>query len=354
MLIKENILLAQYTTLNLGGPARYFCSCTTVNELKEAVGFARSKNIRAHMLAGGSNTIFSDAGFDGLIVKVDLRGISFTADGDEVLAAVQAGEDWESFVALCVEKGYGGIECLSGIPGSVGATPIQNVGAYGQEVSDTIVSVTVLEQESLTQQTFSNADCSFGYRQSRFKQHDQGKYIITGVTFRLKKNGRPTIHYPEVKKVVESTIPLASLAAGRESLEAVRNVVLQLRRKKSMVIDPHDPNTRSVGSFFMNPVLSDEQFAMISFQWNSGGDGTVMPTFPTEGKTKIPAAWLIEKSGFHKGYAKNGVGISDNHTLALVNKRGTAAALLALAVEIQFAVQQRFGILLEMEPNIIS
>ncbi|MBI2427835.1 MAG: UDP-N-acetylmuramate dehydrogenase [Ignavibacteriales bacterium] len=352
--IKENILLSRYTTLQLGGVAKYFCSCSSVNEIQEALEFARTKNIRTHILGGGSNTVFSDEGFDGLVAKIDLKGISFVEEGNDVLVTAKGGEDWEKLVKMCVEKGYAGIECLSGIPGSVGATPIQNVGAYGQEVKDTIIEVKALDSLAFEEISFSNPDCQFSYRMSRFKIHDAGKYIITEVGFRLKKNGRPTINYPEVKKVVEATIPLSSLADGRASLEAVRNVVLSLRKKKSMVIDPDDPNTRSVGSFFMNPVVENDQFSVVSAQWKRIGDGSEVPSFAFGNKKKIPAAWLIEKSGFHKGYVKDGIGISENHTLALVNRGGTTAALLALANEIQEGVGKKFGIRLEREPVVID
>lgn len=351
--IQKNISLSQFTTLHLGGRAKYFCSCSSVVELREVVQFAKGKHLRTHILGGGSNTIFADKGFDGLVVKIDLRGVSFVDDGNDILVTAKSGEDWESFVKMCVEKGFAGIECLSGIPGSVGATPIQNVGAYGQEVKDTIETIKALERDTLTEKELLNADCGFSYRQSRFKFQDSGKYIVTDVTFRLNKNGRPTINYPEVKKIVEASVPIASLADGKESLEAVRNIVLSLRKKKSMVIDANDPNSRSVGSFFMNPVVDSGQYSRISNQWKIFGDGTEVPSFLLEGKIKIPAAWLIEKSGFKKGYAKNGVGISKNHPLALVNYNGTTKALLALAEEIRDGVEKMFGIRLELEANVI-
>lgn len=352
--VKEHIILSHYTTLQLGGAAKYFCTCSSIDGIQEALAFAKQKNLRTHILAGGSNTIFSDEGFNGLVIKIALTGISIADDGADVLVTAKAGEEWDTLVKMCVDKGYAGVECLSGIPGSVGATPIQNVGAYGQEVKDTIVTVKAIDRSTWQEVSFSNSDCQFSYRQSRFKFQDSGKYIITEVTYRLVKNGRPTINYPEVKKIIEASVPLSSLANGKESLTAVRNVVLSLRKKKSMVIDPNDPNTKSVGSFFMNPVVDGAQLQAVRNRWNNIGDGTAMPTFASEGKTKIPAAWLIEKSGFKKGYTKNGVGISNNHTLALVNRGGTTAALLTLAQEIQERVEQNFGIRLEIEPVIVS
>jgi UDP-N-acetylmuramate dehydrogenase len=354
MVIQENIELAGFTTIRLGGPARYFCSCTSVTELSEALEHGRKNHLRIHILGGGSNTVFSDKGFDGLIIKIGLKGISVSEEMDYALVTVQGGEDWDPFVAYCVEKGYGGLECLSGIPGSVGATPIQNVGAYGQEVKDTVVRVRVLERSTLRESEMTNAECNFSYRQSKFKQQETGKYIVTETTFRLKKNGRPTINYPEVQKAIESAVPISSLADGRESLSAVRNVVLSLRRKKSMVIDPGDVNTRSVGSFFMNPVVTRGEFERINERWNINGDGAAIPVFEAGEKLKIPAAWLIERSGFQKGLTKNGAGISEHHSLALVNRGGTAEAVLSLAEEIRNGVERRFSIRLEMEPIIVQ
>jgi len=354
MEILRNIPLADRTTIRLGGPATYFCSCTSVDHLCDALSYARREQLRVQILGGGSNTVFADTGFNGLVISVDLTGISYREDGNHVLADVHAGEQWDRFVVETVEKGYAGIECLSGIPGSVGATPIQNVGAYGQEVKDTIVAVTVLDRASLAVRTFTVDECGFSYRTSRFKTVDADRYIVTQVTFRLKKNGRPTIHYPEVKRKIEATVNLSALRDGSESLLAVRSIVLALRAAKSMVIDPNDPNTRSVGSFFLNPIVDTAAFSAIQKKWEQIGDGTPVPTFPFGAQTKIPAAWLIERSGFTKGYTKNGVGISANHTLALVNLGGTTAALLELAHEIQRGVSAAFGLHLEMEANIIQ
>lgn len=351
--IQTNISLKEFTTIHLGGAAAFFCRCRTVGDLKEALSFARSKNLPAHILGGGSNTIFADEGFNGLIVKVELNGISSAVDGDDVLLRAGAGEHWDDFVRNTVANGFAGLECLSGIPGCVGATPIQNVGAYGQEVKDTIETVTVLDVKSLDELEFQNTECGFSYRTSRFKTVDAGRYLVTEVKFRLKKNGRPTIHYPEVKKIIDSTVDLSSLPDGRKSLEAVRSIVLALRAKKSMVIDPSDPNTRSVGSFFLNPIVDDIQLAKIYETWKRIGDGTSVPTFPFGQKRKVPAAWLIEKSGFTKGMRKNGVGISEHHTLALVNINGTTRALLALATEIQQRVKEVFHLQLELEANVI-
>lgn len=350
---QENIPLNEFTTIHLGGKAKHFCSCVSIDDVKEAIIFARSKNIRLQVLGGGSNTIFSDDGFNGLVIKIDLKGISIYEDHKSVIATVKGGEDWESFVRLTVESGYAGIECLSGIPGYVGATPIQNVGAYGQEVKDTIETVKVLDIDTLKELELKNSDCGFLYRNSRFKSTDFGKYIILEVIFRLEKNGRPTFHYPEVNKIIESSIDLSTLANGRESLEAVRNVILSLRKKKSMTIDSNDPNTNSVGSFFLNPIIDANVLSHVAKQWKLIGDDTEIPTYSMNDTTKIPAAWLIEKAGFSRGYKKNGVGISENHMLALVNYHGTTKALLQMAEEIQNGVEKVFGIRLKPEANVI-
>ncbi len=352
--IKEHIELKPYTTLNLGGPADFFCECASVYELQDALRFAAGREVRAHILGGGSNTIFSDSGYRGCVIRNGIKGISIVEDSSDVLVTAHAGEDWESFVRTTVEKGFAGLECLSGIPGSVGAVPIQNVGAYGQEVKDTIETVTVLERSTLNEIIFRNEECAFSYRTSRFKTVDAGRYVVTSVTFRLKKNGRPSIHYPEVQKIIDASVDLSALADGRESLSAVRTIVIGLRKKKSMVIDPNDPNSRSVGSFFLNPIVEEDVLARVRDVWSRQGDGTPVPTFPFETRMKIPAAWLIEKTGFKKGTKKNGVGISENHTLALVNYNGTVEALLQLAREIQSGVESVFGIHLEFEANVIS
>lgn len=352
--VERNIPLHPHTTIRLGGPAAQWCVCRTVDELREAVHLSRDQQWRLFVLGGGSNTVFADEGFPGLVAKVELRGIDIQDDDDHVLITVAAGEWWDAFVQMTVEKGYAGVECLSGIPGSVGATPIQNVGAYGQEVKDTIVSVTVLDRTSLELHTILSRDCGFSYRTSRWKTVDAGKHIVTGVTFRLKKNGRPTIHYPEVRKVVESSVDLASLSDGSEVLQVLRGVILSLRAKKSMVIDPEDVNSCSVGSFFLNPIVDRGALKHVQTVWARIGDGSPVPSFPFGEQVKVPAAWLIERAGFKKGYGKDGVAISERHTLALVNRGGTTRALMVLAEEIRYGVQKVFGLELEREANIIQ
>ncbi len=341
--IQENISLASHTTIRLGGPARYFALCSTVDEVKEGIQFANKKKLPLYILGGGSNTIFLDEGFSGIVLKIQISGIEKNKD----MFIVKAGEVWDNFVLYAVQNNFAGIECLSGIPGLIGATPIQNVGAYGQEISETFFSAKVLNTENLEEEIFFKKNCHFRYRHSFFKEKHNAHYIITEVTFQLQENGNPIIHYPELQKYLENNF--SSL-----TLHNVRDAVLTLRRKKSMVMDGNDKNTFSVGSFFLNPIISITEFEKLVEQWKSDGFTEKIPTFPSEDKIKIPAAWLIEKSGFVRGYEKNGVGISSNHTLALVNKGGTTKALLELAYEIQEKVYKKFSLCLEREPIVVE
>lgn len=352
-LIQENVLLAPHTTIRLGGAARYFAECLTLDDITEALTFARRHQLRVHILGGGSNVIFPDRGFDGLVLKVSLKSVLFEDRSKQCVVTAAAGEVWDDLVARCIERGLGGIECLSGIPGFTGATPIQNVGAYGQEVRETIISVQAVDCATLQPATFSNDDCLFAYRWSRFKGKDAGRYIITSVAFRLNRNATPEIRYTELQAFVQQRNP-AGVGEGREGLRAVRDAVLSLRRRKSMVIDSSDPYSRSVGSFFMNPILSHEAFSALQDRWRVSGDGTSIPTFPAEGGVKVPAAWLVERAGYTKGFRRGGVGVSAHHALALVNFDGSASELLALAAEIQQTVYTRFAVQLEREPVVVS
>lgn len=370
--LETEIPLAEHTTIGLGGKAKYFISCRTIDEVRFALTFAESKNLSVQILGGGSNLIFPDDGFNGLIVKIDLKGIRFEEQDDGTEAYAKAGEVWDDFVKLCIDQNLAGIECLSGIPGLVGATPIQNVGAYGQEVKETIIEVTAIDRKSLDLVQFSSNECSFGYRKSRFKHNDKGKYVIVEVTFRLKKFGEPSVKYTELRDYIDSNKLLHDESAGggysfgaeargrpargdpatREKLQIVREAVLALRRKKSMVIDPTDLHSRSVGSFFVNPVLSEGEYNKLTDGLKLRGiEGP--PSFKSTEGVKIPAAWLVENSGFHRGHKRDGVGISPNHALALVNYSGTAKDLLSLASDIEKAVFEKFGIGLEREAVVI-
>ena len=349
--LRENVPLAPHTTIGLGGDARYFWDCASESELHEALQFGAARRLPIQVLAGGSNIIFPDAGYPGLVVKVGLRGAAFQDAGEAVLVRAAAGADWDALVREAVDRGLAGIECLSGIPGTVGGTPVQNVGAYGQEIAETLVSVACLDRASLERRDFRADECGFAYRQSRFKREDRDRYIILEVTLRLQRQGRPSLRYAELAEEVRRTAPIDALAPAA-ALGAVRDAVLALRRKKSMVLAADDPNSRSVGSFFVNPVLPPGAFEAL--QGRLGPAAGPIPTFAADGGVKVPAAWLVERAGFPKGHRRGGVGISGNHALALVNYGGTTAELLALATSIERTVYDRFGIRLEREPVVVG
>jgi len=340
--VPESRLLADHTTLRLGGPARDWVRATTEQELTEAVTGADAAGPTL-VLGGGSNLVVADEGFDGTVVEVATSGVRTDHDGDDatcggVLVTVAAGESWDPFVALAVESGWVGVEALAGIPGLVGATPIQNVGAYGQEVAQTVARVRVWDRVLKGVRTFAGADCSFGYRTSRFKA-DPGRHVVLDVTFQLRQGslGAP-VQYAELAGVL-------GVALGeRAPLADVRAAVLDLRRRKGMVLDPDDHDTWSAGSFFTNPVVDAAAVP----------DGA--PTWPqADGRVKTSAAWLIERAGFHKGYGSGPVGLSTKHTLALTNRGGaTTRELLALAREIRDGVEAAHGIRLVNEPVLVG
>ena len=317
--------LAELTTLRLGGPAAEYVEARTEAEIIDAARDA------ALVVSGGSNVVVADAGVPGRVVRIATRGV----ERDGARLTVAAGEDWDALVARCVAGGLQGFECLSGIPGSVGATPIQNVGAYGQEVAETVESVRVFDRETGRVEEMSAADCGFVYRGSVFKYHD--RRIVLSVTFRLNESAvSGPLRYAELARTLD--VPVG----GSAPLADVREAVLTLRRRKGMVIDPGDPDSVSAGSFFTNPVLE------------VAPDGA--PAWPEpDGRVKTSAAWLIEQAGFHKGYGDGRIGISTKHTLALVNRGGgTTAELLALAREIAAGVRDRFGIELHPEPVLVG
>ncbi|AKT36379.1 UDP-N-acetylmuramate dehydrogenase [Chondromyces crocatus] len=351
--VQEEAPLAPLTTLGVGGPARWLIEADDEGGLREALGFARSRGAVLHVLGGGSNLLVADRGIDGVVLRARLRGITVTRTGAgrdaRVLVRVGGGEPWDALVERATQEGWAGIECLSGIPGEVGATPIQNVGAYGQEVAETIVAVEALDRGSGEAVTLSAAQCRFGYRDSAFKREVRGRYLVTAVTFALTPGGAAAVRYPELRRALGET-------AASPPLAEVRAVVLRLRRSKSMVLDPADENGRSAGSFFMNPTLAAASFAAVRARVEAAGvlsAGESMPTFPGgEGRVKVPAAWLIERAGFAKGTTSGRAGISTKHALALVNRGGaTAEELVALAVRIRGEVRARFGVALLPEPD---
>ena len=326
--------LADCTTLRLGGPARSVVDARTDDELVDA-----ARDPGALLLAGGSNVVVADEGVDGTVVRVLTRGVRAEEEPDGVLLRVAAGEPWDDLVARCVADGLAGIECLAGIPGSVGATPIQNVGAYGQEVAETIVAVRVLDRRSGEVMELGPPDCGFGYRTSRFKR-EPGRWVVLEVALRLARgtDGAP-IRYAELART------LGLEPGGRAPLADVRDVVLALRRGKGMVLDPGDHDTWSAGSFFTNPFVDPAALP----------EGA--PAFAgTDGTVKTSAAWLIERAGFRRGYGDpHGIAISSKHALALTNRgAGTTAGLVALAREIAGGVAERFAVRLEPEPVFIG
>ena len=348
MQLREHVPLAPYTTLGLGGKARYFLECGSEEELRAALSYAADRRLPAYVLGGGSNIVFLDSGFPGLVLRITIGGTEFR-DGPSPEVRAGAGVDWDTLVQDVVERGWTGVECLSGIPGTVGGTPIQNVGAYGQEIAETLVSVDCLDRTTLEHRTFTGRDCAFGYRDSRFKRADRERYVMLAVTLRLARDQRPRIRYLELQRSVAGLGGLETGAPG-EAVRLVREAVLALRRSKSMVLDPADPNTRSAGSFFTNPVLSAATFSDLEMRWKG------IPSFPADGGVKVPAAWLVEQAGYPKGYRRSGggAGISTRHALALVNLGGTSADLLALAEEVRAGVEKQFGIRLAYEPEVVS
>ena len=356
--------LAGYTTLRLGGPARRFAAAADDVELVAQVWAADERGDPLLVLGGGSNLVVADAGFPGTVVHVATRGVRHEPDGDSVLLTVAAGEDWDTVVAGTVADGLAGLECLSGIPGLAGATPIQNVGAYGQEVAQTLVAVRGYDRARGEVVDLTAAECGFGYRTSAFKRslHSwasgpavTGRFVVLGVTFRLERSAESApVRYAELARA------LGIGEGGRAPLGEVRSAVLALRRRKGMVLDAADPDTRSAGSFFTNPVLDPAAFAALERAVAATcGPGTRVPTFPTgPGQVKVPAAWLIERAGFAKGYAPGpdtGARISAKHTLALVNPGGaTTASLLALAREVAGGVRKAFGVELAPEPVLVG
>jgi UDP-N-acetylmuramate dehydrogenase len=344
--IQHNVPLAPFTTIKIGGPARYFFRAEDVDSLRAAIAWAQQRNLALFFLGGGSNLLIADEGFDGLVIHVALRGVVVQSEDEFAMVHVASGEPWDPFVAMAVENGWAGIECLSGIPGSTGATPIQNVGAYGQDVSETIARVEVLDRTRDRVVTFTNAECRFGYRASLFKNHERDRYVVLGVTFRLRRNGEATVRYPELRKHLEEH------GVGMSDLRGVREAVITIRKRKGMVLDDTDPDTRSDGSFFMNPILTAAEYAQ--FAARLGAESA--PHFPGEdGSMKLSAAWLIEHAGFHKGFVHGNAGLSSKHTLAVINRgNATAREIIELVTMVQDRVREAFGVEIHPEPNFIG
>jgi UDP-N-acetylmuramate dehydrogenase len=371
--VREQVALAGYTTLRLGGPARRFVAAASEADVVAQVRAADAGDEPLLVLGGGSNLVVADEGFPGTVVKVASKGVRCAGAGP-VTVTVAAGEDWDSVVAWSVSEGLAGLECLSGIPGLAGATPIQNVGAYGQEVAETITTVRAYDRRRGEIVALAAADCGFGYRTSAFKRDPwagpggrgghgagasnvTGRFVVLDVTFQL---ARSPLSAPVRYRELAGALGVAE--GARAPLADVRTAVLALRRGKGMVLDEADPDTRSAGSFFTNPVLDEAQFAALEKTVAATlGPGTAIRRFPAPGGfVKVSAAWLIERAGFGKGYpgpGRNGTGprISSKHTLALVNPGGaTTASLLSLAREVRDGVRATFGVDLTPEPVLVA
>jgi len=356
MTIQENVPLAPLTTLQVGGLTRYFAELRREDDVREAVQFAKARDLPLFVLGGGSNLVVADSGWPGLVLRIAIGGITSPntsnpatndAPGNAVLFSVGAGVNWDDFVAKAVVQNCAGVECLSGIPGSVGGTPVQNVGAYGQEVADTIESVRALDLKDDRIVDLPKPACGFRYRTSIFNTTERGRYIILRVNYRLKRGGAPSLKYADLQKYFAERKTSPSLAE-------TRNAVREIRLSKGMLIVPGDDDCRSAGSFFKNPVLSEAQFKDLAERAES--KGLEIPSYPAlDAQRKVSAAWLVEHSGFSKGYELGAAGISHKHALALIN-RGDAKAsdIVGLKDSIQRSVQEVWGILLEPEPVFVG
>ncbi len=345
--VRGGVALAGLTTLRLGGPARRLVETVTAEEAIEAVTAADAAGEPLLVLGGGSNLVIADEGFPGTVVRILTRGVSFDGAGRLTVAA---GEPWDGVVSCALSEGLAGVEALSGIPGSTGATPIQNVGAYGQQVSDTIVGVRAYDRRAGEVVELTGAQCGFSYRSSVFRHCD--RHVLLEVTYALERSVQASpIRYPELARA------LAVKTGDRPPLAEVRAAVLALRHRKGMVIDPGDPDAVSAGSFFTNPILSSEDFAELERHATQSLGGDVLPPgWPEpDGRVKTSAAWLIERAGIARGYGEGRVGVSSKHTLALVNRGGaTTSELLDLAREVRDRVRTAFGVTLTPEPTLIG
>lgn len=343
MQIREDVPLAPFTTLGIGGPARYFAEATTEEHVEAAVVWARERGLRLFVLGGGSNLLVRDGGFDGLVLQMKIVGVE---RGGKGRLDAGAGEGWDGFVDLAVGLGLAGVECLAGIPGSVGGTPVQNVGAYGQEVAETIETVRAFDRETMAWVEIDRAGSRFRYRESLFNTDEPGRYVVTRVRFKLTPGGQPELRYADLQRRF----------AGREkpALAEVARLVREIRREKGMLLVEGDPDCRSAGSFFKNPVVSEGMMERVALA--AGVEESKVPHWPTgEGKMKLPAAWLLERAGFVKGYGEGRARISSRHTLALTNRGGaTCADVERLQMEIVDSVRARFGIALEREPVLVG
>lgn len=344
MQVIEFAPLGVRTTMGVGGAARYLVEAAREQDVLDALGWAKQRGVPVRVLGGGSNLVVADAGFDGLVIAMGLRGIACANEGGgDALLAAQGGEPWDDVVAQAVARGLAGLEGLSGIPGCAGATPIQNVGAYGQEVAETIESVRAIDRASQTVVELSAKDCRFAYRDSFFKSEAPERFVVTAVRFRLTARAPASVRYPDLQRELERR----QLSAP--TLAELRDAVLAVRREKSMLLDRDDPNGRSCGSFFLNPIVSRADAERV----RSVAGNVALPSYPQpDGRVKLAAGWLIEQSGFNKGLRDGNVGLSTKHALAIVAHEGaTADEVARLSRRIREGVRARFDVELTPEPN---
>lgn len=341
--IREEVPLAPYTTFQVGGAARYFLEAEDELDIEAALGWADEARVPVFVLGGGSNLLVKDEGFRGLVLRVSICGVAHTGCTFDV----GAGESWDALVDQAIAAGCAGMECLAGIPGSVGATPVQNVGAYGQEVAQTVESVRAFDRMERRFLDLPAAACGFGYRKSVFNTAGRDRYIVTRVRFALREGGAPELRYPDLQHYFAERAALPTLA---QVAEAVRTI----RRRKAMVVTPGDPDTQSAGSYFKNPVIRTGDLPRIAEA--AGVALKAVPAYPAgEGLTKLSAAWLVEGAGFRKGFQLGRAGLSTKHSLALTNRGGASfAEIQALERRVQEGVRERFGLELEREPVLLD
>jgi UDP-N-acetylmuramate dehydrogenase len=344
MQLLEQVPLAPYTTFQIGGPARWFAEAASEGDIAAGVAFATERRLPLFILGGGSNLLVSDAGFPGLVLRIALQGIASTHQNDRFIVSAAAGEDWDGLVAYAVAANAAGVECLSGIPGTVGGTPVQNVGAYGQEVSQTIVTVRAFDRKTLRFMDLPAEDCGFSYRRSIFNSSQRERYVVSRVDYALRKDAPANIVYADLTRY------FATRNGAAPTLTEVREAVRSIRAQKGMLLVPGDADCRSAGSFFKNPVVPVT--VLDSLAEELGIEKRSIPAYPArDGEVKLSAAWLIERAGYQKGYALGKAGISSRHTLALINRGGASAAeVTTLRDKVTHTIASRFGIRLEPEP----
>ncbi|MEO1337310.1 MAG: UDP-N-acetylmuramate dehydrogenase [Myxococcota bacterium] len=340
--VERDVALGPLTTLAVGGDARFFFEASSIDALTAALAWAKTRGLPTLILGDGSNVFIGDDGFEGLVIRLSLADLRFEQTGDVVRVAADAGAVWDALVDEAVARDAAGIECLTGIPGRVGAAPIQNIGAYGQEVAETVEAVEAVERSSGRVVKFSASECAFAYRDSRFKR-SRDEWVITRVHFVLHQGGAPALRYAELARRAE--------ALDAISLTSVRTLVRSIRAEKSMLRVKGDPNFHSAGSFFVNPIVDAATATRIDKATTAS-----MPRYPApNGGIKLSAAWLIERAGFSKGWGDGLAGLSTRHTLAIVN-RGSAHAhdILTVAVSVRDGVREAFGVTLVPEPVLVG